>query len=226
MIVPALPTSIKSPATNDLRTTSRSASIAVNVHRSPSFGWVTSQGMSQLPSQVECPVVRRAAIRRIAVSQASMGRMAERVGFVPASPTHINNLGQFSIAQIARNTQNLSIRYKTGTAKFLLGRSLRGDVLAAAVAPLRRPTENQTDAMTRANTGRRNEKVTKSLKIVQRFSMKEKLMDHALVEFRSTAARDNRGRQGLERRYSPALQAQAVAYWHMRQEPRFLIASG
>src|SRR3979409_1775426 len=63
--------------------------------------------------------------------------MAERVGFVPASPAHINNLGQFSIPQIARNTQNLSIRYKTGTAKFLLGRSLRGDILAVAVATLR-----------------------------------------------------------------------------------------
>ena len=32
------------------------------------------------------------------------------VGFVPVEPAHINNLGQFSIAQIARNAQNLSIR--------------------------------------------------------------------------------------------------------------------
>jgi hypothetical protein len=116
MIVPALPTSIKSPATNDLRTTSRSASIAVNVHRSPSFGWVTSQGMSQLPSQVECPVVRRAAIRRIAVSQASMGRMAERVGFVPATAAIINDLGLVRSPQSTKSTRKLSIRYKTGSA--------------------------------------------------------------------------------------------------------------
>jgi hypothetical protein len=43
--------------------------------------------------------------------------VAERVGFVPVEPAHINNLGQFSIAQIARIAQNLSIRYKTGTAQ-------------------------------------------------------------------------------------------------------------
>jgi hypothetical protein len=42
-------------------------------------------------------------------------------------------------------------------------------------------------------------------------------MDHALVEFRQAAARENRGRHGLQRRYSPALQAQAVEYWRMRQ---------
>jgi hypothetical protein len=42
-------------------------------------------------------------------------------------------------------------------------------------------------------------------------------MDHALVEFREAAARENRGRQGLQRRYSPTLQAQAVKYWRMRQ---------
>ena len=42
-------------------------------------------------------------------------------------------------------------------------------------------------------------------------------MDHGLVEFRKTAARENRGRHGLRRRYSPALQAQAVEYWRMRQ---------
>jgi transposase-like protein len=42
-------------------------------------------------------------------------------------------------------------------------------------------------------------------------------MDQALIEFRKAAARENRGRRGLQRRYSPALQAQAVAYWRARQ---------
>jgi transposase-like protein len=42
-------------------------------------------------------------------------------------------------------------------------------------------------------------------------------MDQALVAFRRAAARENRGRRGLQRRYSPALQAQAVEYWQMRQ---------
>jgi hypothetical protein len=42
--------------------------------------------------------------------------MAERVGFVPAVPAPVNNLGQSSIAQIGRNAQNQSIRYKTLTA--------------------------------------------------------------------------------------------------------------
>ena len=42
-------------------------------------------------------------------------------------------------------------------------------------------------------------------------------MDHALNEFRKAAARENRGRRGLQRRYSPALQAQAVEYWHARR---------
>jgi hypothetical protein len=39
------------------------------------------------------------------------------VGFVPVEPAHINNFGQFSIAQIARNAQNMSIRYKIGTVQ-------------------------------------------------------------------------------------------------------------
>ena len=43
-------------------------------------------------------------------------KLAERVGFVPDEPALINNLSQFSTAQIARNAENLSIRYKTGTA--------------------------------------------------------------------------------------------------------------
>jgi hypothetical protein len=55
------------------------------------------------------------------------------------------------------------------------------------------------------------------MKIVHSFSVKEELMDQALVEFRRAAARENRGRRGLQRRYSPALQAQAVEYWRMRQ---------
>jgi hypothetical protein len=53
--------------------------------------------------------------------------------------------------------------------------------------------------------------------MVHSFSMKETLMDHALIEFRKAAAQENRGRHGLQRRYSPALQAQAVAYWRARQ---------
>jgi hypothetical protein len=53
--------------------------------------------------------------------------------------------------------------------------------------------------------------------MVHSFSMKEELMDQALVEFRKAARRENRGRRGLQRRYSPALQAQAVAYWRDRQ---------
>jgi hypothetical protein len=41
-------------------------------------------------------------------------------------------------------------------------------------------------------------------------------MDQALVEFRRAAARENRGRHGLRRRYSAALQDQAVEYWQLR----------
>jgi transposase-like protein len=52
--------------------------------------------------------------------------------------------------------------------------------------------------------------------MVHSFSMKEELMDHALTEFRKAAAHENRGRHGLQRRYSPALQAKAVAYWQAR----------
>src|ERR1700686_5612178 len=43
--------------------------------------------------------------------------MAERVGFEPTNPSHINTLGQVSIARIPRIARNLSIRYKTGTVK-------------------------------------------------------------------------------------------------------------
>jgi hypothetical protein len=53
--------------------------------------------------------------------------------------------------------------------------------------------------------------------LVHSFSIKEKRMDHALIEFRRAAARENRGRHGLQRRYSPTLRAQAVAYCRMRQ---------
>lgn len=42
-------------------------------------------------------------------------------------------------------------------------------------------------------------------------------MDPALLAFRKAAARENRGRRGLQRRYSPSLQAQAVAYWRARR---------
>jgi hypothetical protein len=44
--------------------------------------------------------------------------LAERVGFEPANLAAINNLALFSIARIGRNAQNLSIRYKTGTAGY------------------------------------------------------------------------------------------------------------
>jgi transposase-like protein len=42
-------------------------------------------------------------------------------------------------------------------------------------------------------------------------------MDQALVQFRHAAARENRGRRGLQRRYSPALQQRAVEYWRQRR---------
>jgi len=49
------------------------------------------------------------------------------VGFVPAIPVLINNLGPFSNAQISRNAQNLSIEYKTGAvARCLLGFTAHG----------------------------------------------------------------------------------------------------
>ena len=59
--------------------------------------------------------------------------LAERVGFVPAIPAPINNLGPFSIAQIARIAQNLGIRYKTGTAKTApIGYASTADALLSA----------------------------------------------------------------------------------------------
>jgi len=42
-------------------------------------------------------------------------------------------------------------------------------------------------------------------------------MDQALVEFQHAAARENRGRRGLQRRYSPDLQQRAVEYWRRRR---------
>jgi hypothetical protein len=53
--------------------------------------------------------------------------------------------------------------------------------------------------------------------MVHSFPTKEKLMDQALTAFRKAAAREHRGRHGLQRRYSRGLQAQAVGYWHARQ---------
>lgn len=41
-------------------------------------------------------------------------------------------------------------------------------------------------------------------------------MDHELVQFREAAARENRGRRHVRRRYSRALQEQAVRYWTTR----------
>jgi len=55
------------------------------------------------------------------------------------------------------------------------------------------------------------------MKFVHSFSVKEELMDHGLVEFRKAAARENRGRHGLQRRYSATLRAEAVKYWRTRQ---------
>ena len=43
-------------------------------------------------------------------------------------------------------------------------------------------------------------------------------MDHALIRFRQAAARANRNRQGLQRRYSKRLQLQAVEYLRTRQQ--------
>jgi hypothetical protein len=42
-------------------------------------------------------------------------------------------------------------------------------------------------------------------------------MDQALVRFRQAAARENRGRRDVRRRYSPMLREQAVAYWRNRR---------
>ena len=42
-------------------------------------------------------------------------------------------------------------------------------------------------------------------------------MDHALVRFRQAAARENRGRRDVRRRYSPMLRRQAVEYWLTRR---------
>ena len=42
-------------------------------------------------------------------------------------------------------------------------------------------------------------------------------MDQALVRFRKAAARENRDRDHVRRRYSSRLQHQAVEYWRARQ---------
>lgn len=42
-------------------------------------------------------------------------------------------------------------------------------------------------------------------------------MDQVLKGFWRAAARENRRRRGVRRRYSPALQAEAVRYWHTRR---------
>jgi hypothetical protein len=47
--------------------------------------------------------------------------------------------------------------------------------------------------------------------------MEEELMDQEVKSFRAAAARENRGRRGLQRRYSPELQSQAVRYWRVRR---------
>jgi len=43
-------------------------------------------------------------------------------------------------------------------------------------------------------------------------------MDQALVRFRQAAARENRGRRDVRRRYSPILRQQAVEYWLTRRQ--------
>jgi hypothetical protein len=45
----------------------------------------------------------------------------------------------------------------------------------------------------------------------------EELMDQELVRFRKAAARENRGRRDVRRRYSTTLHQQAVRYWLMRR---------
>ena len=42
-------------------------------------------------------------------------------------------------------------------------------------------------------------------------------MDQELKAFRAAAARENEGRVGLQRRYSPAVRARAVQYWETRR---------
>ena len=42
-------------------------------------------------------------------------------------------------------------------------------------------------------------------------------MDQALVRFRQAAARENRGRRDVRRRYSLPLRQQAAEYWQMRR---------
>ncbi len=42
-------------------------------------------------------------------------------------------------------------------------------------------------------------------------------MDEEVVRFRRAAARENRGRRDVQRRYSPTLQQQAADYWRGRQ---------
>jgi transposase-like protein len=43
-------------------------------------------------------------------------------------------------------------------------------------------------------------------------------MDQEIRQFRAAAARENRGRRGVQRRYSPGLRAQAVRYWGVRRQ--------
>lgn len=42
-------------------------------------------------------------------------------------------------------------------------------------------------------------------------------MDQELKAFRAAAVRENEGRAGLQRRYSPPLRAKAVRYWETRR---------
>jgi hypothetical protein len=74
--------------------------------------------------------------------------MAERVGFVPGERVHINNLRPFSIAEIARNAQNLSIRYKAGTAQCVV--ETRRRQLLSRSEPNSRPRASYSSSARRA----------------------------------------------------------------------------
>jgi hypothetical protein len=48
--------------------------------------------------------------------------------------------------------------------------------------------------------------------------MEEELMDQEVKSFRAAATRENRGRRGLQRRYSRSSNhRQAVRYWRVRR---------
>jgi hypothetical protein len=66
--------------------------------------------------------------------------LAERVGFVPVVPAPINDLRLIRNAQNAKSSQNLSIRYKTGTAQCGRADCARGTGYGQAVNHSGTPT--------------------------------------------------------------------------------------